>query len=396
MKPGFALSLSVDGISLLLRAAGGWRSVGSVALDVSDLPAALETLRARALAFKPGGLYSKLIIPNDQIRYLSIETGDIGLSARRELARKALDGATPYKVDELAFDICAEGVMTHVAAVALDTLDEAESFAVEHRFNPVSFVAVPGDNAFLGEPFFGATAYAGAALGEDEVDPDGVAVVVIGPAEGVPEAKPEARPAAKTGAKTEPKSGPKPEPKPEPKPAAAPGPKPESKADPRPETEPQTGVDGAAEAPPDVPEAGLSAPKAAPQSSGAGDPAPSDPVASTERPAVEFASRRTKDGPAALPEGAARQPQTPAATRSAGAALKALPPAPPEEGAEHGQRLRGLLQEWGAQRVRGHRRPKPGRNRVRPRSGQNPRRSPFQSRRRRSRRTEIRARKPIR
>ena len=178
MKPAFALSLSFEGISLLHRAAGGWRRVGDVALDVPDLAAALADLRAKALLLEPDGLACKLIIPNDQIRYLTLETGRAEGAARQARVREALDGATPYAVDELAFDISIEGTLTHVAAVARETLAEAETFATDHRFNPVSFVAIPGDQPFLGEPFFGA---AGTAAGA-EVEPDGIAVVVTGPA----------------------------------------------------------------------------------------------------------------------------------------------------------------------------------------------------------------------
>ncbi|WP_189682319.1 hypothetical protein [Seohaeicola zhoushanensis] len=179
MKPAFALSLSFDGIALLHRAAGGWRTVGEVSLDTADLTGDLSALREKALRIAPGELRCKVIIPNDQVRYLSVETGSFTGEARDEMVRTTLDGATPYAIDELAFDTTPDGAMTHIAAVARETLDEAEDFASEHGFSPVSFVAVPGDNPFLGEPFFGAAR----GLGKKErVEPDGVAVVVVGPA----------------------------------------------------------------------------------------------------------------------------------------------------------------------------------------------------------------------
>jgi hypothetical protein len=189
MKPGFALSLSFDGISLLHRAAGGWRLVGDVALDVPDLGAALAELRAKAEQIAPGTLACKLIIPNDQIKYLSLNTGNAPEEARLDQVRTALDGATPYAVADLAFDLSQDAETTHVAAVALETLREAESFARDHAFNPVSFVSVPGEQPFLGEPYFGAT-HDGQEL---NVEPDGVAVVVIGPAM-VPPSDPEPAP----------------------------------------------------------------------------------------------------------------------------------------------------------------------------------------------------------
>jgi hypothetical protein len=190
MKPGFALSLSFEGISLLHRAAGGWRTVGDVTLDNGDLGDALGDLRDKANRIVPGGLSCKLIIPNDQIRYLTIETGSATDGARTEMVLAALDGATPYAVAELAFDVSVEGEMTHIAAVARETLAEAEAFAVEHLFNPVTFVAVPGDNLYLGEPHFGPTSHASNFLGDDHPEADQIAVVVVGMAE-IPEALPE-------------------------------------------------------------------------------------------------------------------------------------------------------------------------------------------------------------
>ncbi|MEP2717938.1 MAG: hypothetical protein ABJP42_15585, partial [Pseudophaeobacter sp.] len=154
MKPGFALSLSAEGIVLLHRAAGGWRNVGTVPLDSADLAGDLAILRSRGEALEANGL-CKLIIPNDQIRYLTIETGISDLESRHRLVRAALEGATPYPVSDLAYDLSEDGSQTHIAAVAQETLAEAESFALENGFTPASFVATPGDIGFLGEPFFG-------------------------------------------------------------------------------------------------------------------------------------------------------------------------------------------------------------------------------------------------
>jgi hypothetical protein len=187
MKPEFALSLSAEGIVLLHRAAGGWRNVGSVAIDSDDLASELAALKDKGDRLASKGV-CKLIIPNDQIRYLTIETGISDLESRHRLARAALEGATPYPVDELAFDLSEDGSQTHIAAVAYETLAEAESFALENGFSPASFVAIPGESGFLGEPFFGTAP----SFGEAEVTPDGIAVVDIGPAS-LPRVEPEAK-----------------------------------------------------------------------------------------------------------------------------------------------------------------------------------------------------------
>ena len=179
MKPTFALFLLPEGVSLAFRAQDHWALVGSVSFGSADMADALAHLRAEAFRLSSEPLRSKLVIPNEQVKYLSIETGDISANARREAACAALDGSTPYDISELAFDICAEGDRTHVAAVAQETLAEAEAFATAHGFEPVSFVAAPGDVGFLGEPFFGLTARAATLLEPGtQIDRDGEPCVI--------------------------------------------------------------------------------------------------------------------------------------------------------------------------------------------------------------------------
>ena len=181
MKPNFALSLSFEGICLLHRAAGGWRVVGDVAIEPEKMAAELAILHKTAAALEPGGVRCKLLIPNEQIKYLTLETENLTDAELDEAVRQALEGATPYTVDELVYDYSADGAHTHVAAVARETLLEAEAFAAEHKFGPICFAAVPGEQAYLGEPFFGETSVASDLLEDgDTVEPDGIAVVIIG------------------------------------------------------------------------------------------------------------------------------------------------------------------------------------------------------------------------
>jgi hypothetical protein len=72
MKPKFAGSLSFEGIALLHRAGAGWHLVGEVALDADDLSGDLAALRAKAAALDPSGFACKLILPNEQIKYLEL------------------------------------------------------------------------------------------------------------------------------------------------------------------------------------------------------------------------------------------------------------------------------------------------------------------------------------
>ncbi|EYD70983.1 hypothetical protein [Limimaricola hongkongensis] len=163
MIPNFALSLSLEGLRLLHRGTAGWTRIGEVALDSADLSGDLARLRAAALAHAPEGLRTKLLIPNDQIRYLVLD------GARdADAVATALEGTTPYAVDELVIDFVVEAGRTHVAAVARETLEEAESFAREHALEPVAFAAVPAPDDFPGEVLFGPVPGLGAAVARDD------------------------------------------------------------------------------------------------------------------------------------------------------------------------------------------------------------------------------------
>ncbi|MTJ04069.1 MAG: hypothetical protein FH759_05155 [Sediminimonas qiaohouensis] len=185
MKPNFALTLSFDGIGLLHRVPSGWHLVGEVGLSSDDLAGELAVLRRTAQRLDSSGLSCKLVIPNEQIRYLTIDTPDEDDAARAQAASDAMDGATPYAVDELRIDWAADGERTHVAAVAQETLQEAEDFALEHQFGPVSFVAIPPDGAFVGEVFFGACSQVKDPV-ERDLDPIHIVGMAHLPAAGEP------------------------------------------------------------------------------------------------------------------------------------------------------------------------------------------------------------------
>ncbi|MBL9053594.1 MAG: hypothetical protein JNN02_07665, partial [Tabrizicola sp.] len=106
---------------------------------------------------------------------------------RRQIAT-ALQGRTPYAVEDLVFDWSGKGSVVRVAVVARETLEEAEGFATAHRLNPVSFVAIPDEGTFVGEAWFGPANSADAVLAPGEtVDRDREAVTII------PLAKPDPR-----------------------------------------------------------------------------------------------------------------------------------------------------------------------------------------------------------
>ncbi|RBI74668.1 hypothetical protein DQW77_06960 [Roseovarius sp. TE539] len=203
MKPNFALTLSFEGIGLLHRSFPGWQRVGEVTLENTALAEELAKLRETAVALEPSGMFSKLVIPNEQIRYLTFEDSARGADATAQAVRESLEGATPYAVEDLSYDWSVGGGYVYVAAVARETLDEAEDFAAEHRFAPCCFVAIPEAGSFVGEPFFGKTRHAAEILpaGED-VERETAPIRIIAPAShgetGTPADSSQAEPPATT------------------------------------------------------------------------------------------------------------------------------------------------------------------------------------------------------
>ncbi|MCB1367298.1 MAG: hypothetical protein KDK00_06020 [Rhodobacteraceae bacterium] len=168
MKPNFALNLTLEGIVLLHRSVRNtWTEVGEVLLDDARMRENLAFLRSTAIGLEGKGFGCKLIIPNSQILYREIHAPGPDDDTRRAQIAAALEGETPYQTDELVFDWKGSGANLWVAIVARETLDEAEEFAVEHRFNPITFVARADDSPDAWEPYFGRSDYSYTFIGAD-------------------------------------------------------------------------------------------------------------------------------------------------------------------------------------------------------------------------------------
>ncbi|OOY19902.1 hypothetical protein BMI86_14945 [Thioclava sp. DLFJ5-1] len=179
MKPDFALILSHDGIALVHRAKEGWTLLGEAALEGDDPMAEVAALRDKARAQAPRGFTSKLVLPDSQILYTAIYAPGPSPAQRKTQIEAALEGMTPYPVSELVYDFAGPGQTVQVAVIARETLKEAESFAQENGFNPVSFVAAPEPGDFPGEPHFGLTSSVAQHIPEGaHVEPDKSALIV--------------------------------------------------------------------------------------------------------------------------------------------------------------------------------------------------------------------------
>lgn len=224
MNATLALTLAPEGITLLARAAAGTGWVVLEQVDFTDpqMAARLGDLRKTAKEIGGPDFTTLLVLPNDQLLYTTLPLrGEDPMDA----ALRVLDGATPYAVSELAFDISlanAPEPAIHVAAVALETLAEAEEFARAQGLRPLAFTAVPELGYFSGAPNFGMTGGGEALLNGAQFDPESDVITLVegAPLRFAPEPEPEPEPA--------------PEPEPEPELALEDPEEPETSPEPKP------------------------------------------------------------------------------------------------------------------------------------------------------------------
>lgn len=166
----YALSFSVDAVHLQRRdrpagqqagtAPPAWRHLGSVEFDAPDFRG--DFIRLRQMAGDAGRTSGEagddaplpvtLIIPDDQILYTTL-TVPPGADREQAVAR-ALDGLTPYAIEDLSFDWDGTGDSVRVAAVARQTLGEARDFAAQYGFAGREFRAAPKPETYSSEPVF--------------------------------------------------------------------------------------------------------------------------------------------------------------------------------------------------------------------------------------------------
>ena len=155
-SPRFALSLSFEGIGLEEYAKGASSKIAEAILDKDDFDQRISELSRKAEAMLGDGLRVALILPNEQIKFVSVACPDDADPIKiNEHILRTMDGATPYPMDELRFDHhLADGIL-YVAAVALETLKESEEFAKNYGFSPLACIARTDTDTFPTEVFFG-------------------------------------------------------------------------------------------------------------------------------------------------------------------------------------------------------------------------------------------------
>lgn len=156
IEPNFAMLFETSAFYLVHLAGGSiWVAIGHVSLEDPHENLNTRLLLRRATRLAAGPVATKLIIPNSEIHYTTCPAS--GGSDERKLAkiRVTISQRAKLPADALAIDWIAEGKVARVAVVHSDTLKEAEIFARQRGFNPVSFAAIPEAGQFGREANFG-------------------------------------------------------------------------------------------------------------------------------------------------------------------------------------------------------------------------------------------------
>lgn len=165
MQPNFAIHFTDEQAQILhLSGKGNWYGIGEAPTDedagAANSPAA-AVLRQRMARLGGWTVCTKLVIPNSFIWYTTcLVDGQVRDEIAGEVSEH-LGATTPFRIDELGFDWYADGDRARIAYVLKQNLAEAEEFAMNWGFNPVSFEADPPANSVFERPaFFGLTEFA--------------------------------------------------------------------------------------------------------------------------------------------------------------------------------------------------------------------------------------------
>lgn len=138
---------------LARKARHGWQKIGEIAFDDPEFSAGVSMLHHTIASFSLNKMSCKLILPSSEVLRIQVTLSDENKVPREAQIIQALRGRTPYPVEELIYDHFGEGPHIEVAAITLETLNEAERFARAHHFNPV-YVTAARDFEAQWEPVF--------------------------------------------------------------------------------------------------------------------------------------------------------------------------------------------------------------------------------------------------
>ena len=153
MSERWGFDLSMEAVRLMRREAGHWQEMACQKIEGADIEARLQALADHIDPPSPVFIF----LPRDQILYTDVKlSADANATAEIDLAMAT---RTPYAINELEIDWeQTEPGMARVAAIARETLDEAEAFAAARGLPVAGFSALADPTEFPRLPDFGGVA----------------------------------------------------------------------------------------------------------------------------------------------------------------------------------------------------------------------------------------------
>lgn len=164
MTMRWGLDLDMSAVRLMRRDGDAWVEHGVEKIDSEDIEQRLERL---ITPIEDGGPVT-LFLPREQILYTTVEL-DASAEPRTQI-EKAMEGRTPYTLDELSIDWeLTEKDTALVAAIARDTLDEAAAFAEVRNLRIAGYSTLFSGDDFPRQPAFDGPSLEEAAAPEPPV-----------------------------------------------------------------------------------------------------------------------------------------------------------------------------------------------------------------------------------
>jgi len=145
----WGFDLDMTAVRLLRREDGNWQEIAAEKIEGADIEERLMALVDRI----DSGAAVHLFLPRDQILYTDVAVSTD--TAERAEIEIAMEGATPYPLEDLDLDweVTTPGT-ARVAAIALETLDEAVAFAEVRGVKVGGFSSLASPDDFPRLPAF--------------------------------------------------------------------------------------------------------------------------------------------------------------------------------------------------------------------------------------------------
>ncbi len=162
MSERWGFDLSMSAVRLMRRQGENWAEVAVEKIEGADIESRLQGLADRVAPETSVDVF----LPRDQILYDDVKLNSA--ESAREDIHIAMEGRTPYALDELAIDWeLIDSETARVAAIAKETLDEARDFAAGRGLDVKGYSALSDQTDFPRLPDFGG--YDDAPVIADEV-----------------------------------------------------------------------------------------------------------------------------------------------------------------------------------------------------------------------------------